>query len=333
MELTLETKFSMMELVDSAQSTGSSGAIGNAQETQVHELAEADLSAAFTLLQLRRKSNATLRRLHHPHAYRTTLANIPIHPRFFNKLSRSRAAYILQGHDGGAVRRKAATYAAYLASWGPHYFTGMPLGAYEDATVLLKMPGLKKKQTVFGAAVGRPIITNDKLLADFFIFEDTTMDPKKMDNKPNIMLMNIEAPRSKITTVTKPLKLTTTTAPDAAKPAISSSMQAVLDKWKSGCVGSTLSAPIDLTEGTKKRKRVVVPDDDDDEDDEIVVATPAKIVETMKKRKLARAPAPEEVEETMGSDETLARQLQYEMNFGARNRVRHLRRGEVLREL
>ncbi|KAK5114995.1 hypothetical protein LTR85_010033 [Meristemomyces frigidus] len=307
MKPTLGHEFSKMRLTDSAQYTGSINAVANVPAP----LTRADLSAAFALLQLRRESNAILHRVRHLQDYRPTLANMPIHPRFFNKPSRSRAAYKLQNDRGVGGRE---------ASWGPHYFTGMPLGTYCQATVLPKVPGLKK-DTVLGEAVGRRIITEDEIYADMFNFA-TDIDPKKAGHGPNFMLMApiTEISENELLDLAMPAELT------IPKPKISPSMQGVLDKWEASGTKSIASTPVSFTNDNKKRKRAATPESEDGEDE--VVVAPKRLM----KRK-AVSLAPEEQDDEMDQDEKLARALQFEVNYGSRKRERHLRRGEILRSL
>lgn len=53
-----------------------------------------------------------------------------------------------------------ATYAAYLASWGPTYFSGRPLGRYNHATVLQNIDGVQR-----GGIMRRKKITKSRLAA------------------------------------------------------------------------------------------------------------------------------------------------------------------------
>jgi len=82
----------------------------------------------------------------------------------------------------------SASYAAYLKSWGPIYFSGLPLGDYKGATVLPKLPGVPKKvPTPFGKAVGRKPI--EQLDLDFAYFDTdalATMAPARMRHEPVI---------------------------------------------------------------------------------------------------------------------------------------------------
>ena len=82
----------------------------------------------------------------------------------------------------------SASYAAYLKSWGPIYFSGQPLGQYKGATILPKVPGVPKKVPApFGKQVGRKPI--EQLDLDFVYFDtepQASIAPALLHHEPMI---------------------------------------------------------------------------------------------------------------------------------------------------
>lgn len=91
-----------------------------------------------------------------------------------------------------------ASYTAYLKSWGG-YYSGRPLGNYQGATLLPKMPGTEVL-TAFGRPVGRLQITTAQIaqVRKEMAKGKTTVNPQQIMKVPDALPADIETPKAKV---------------------------------------------------------------------------------------------------------------------------------------
>ncbi|TKA27222.1 hypothetical protein B0A50_04559 [Salinomyces thailandicus] len=196
-----------------------------------------------------------------------------------------------------------ATYAAYLASWGPTYFSGRPLGRYNHATVLQNIDGVqrggimrRKKITKSRLAAGKRQELEVKTVEPWRVMGPTTHVPTSFSRRQQDL--TIQASDNTTPTLTNP---TTPAATPTTTP---------------------MATPTPTTEPSsspapRKRKATVADDsdDDDDDDNDDNDNDDDEIVDVSSKRRKQRGERHREV-----ADAELARKLQCEVNFGMRKR-------------
>ncbi|KAK5138377.1 hypothetical protein LTR08_003438 [Meristemomyces frigidus] len=225
-----------------------------------------------------------------------------------------------------------ATYTAYRASWAPHYFPGSPLGDYAGATVLPRLPGTKhltmRVPMILGTASGRKAISLPEA------HEPTTMDPKELWTVPNIMLINVEASVAELEPADDFAEFAAlpTPPPTGEKRKRSPSVESEADVAEMAAVRQDSSSESEDELPTKRRRirpsaaAQRQPLVDDSEDDDI----PTK--KSCRHRSVGPSRA-QQAQDELEMDETLARKLQYEENFGSRGRARVSGRAQRFCEL